>query len=135
MSLTNPPTSTTPTTLIGQMEAQQALLGLSDQELCAALGFERGIALALIKQGAMKLPLNKIPALAGALQLDAAELFTLALRESDPVLSQIVEDLFRPLHMSATEVNLIKHLRELSGGRQGAPIVLDGRSVIAVVAA
>ncbi|MDO8388529.1 MAG: hypothetical protein Q7T13_19310 [Polaromonas sp.] len=127
-------TLSTPITLVGQIEAQQAALGLSDHDLCLAVGFEREIVLTLIKAGSMKLPLSKVPALATALGLDPAELLKVALGESDPALSQIIEDVYNPMHLTSTEVNLIKHLRELSGDRPSAPIVFEGKGVIALVA-
>jgi hypothetical protein len=61
--------------LVTQMETRQALLGLSNQDLCTALGFERQIALTLIQAGTMRMPLNKVPALAAVLELDPVELF------------------------------------------------------------
>lgn len=127
-------TLSTPITLVAQIEAQQAALGLSDHELCVAVGFERVIALTLIKAGSMKLPLNKVPALAAALSLDPAAVLRAALVESSPDLLAVIEEVFGPTRLTPTEVNLIKHLRELSGDRQGAPIVFEGKGVIALVA-
>jgi hypothetical protein len=126
--------ATASTTLVGQMEAAQATQGLTDQRLCDLLGIERGIALTLIKAGTMKMPITKIPALAKALKLDAPDLMRIALRESSPGLAEAIEDALNPMHLSATEVNLIKHLRELSGGQAGTPIVIQGKAVIALVA-
>ncbi len=126
-------TLSAPITLVGQIEAQQTALGLSDHDLCRAVGFEREIFLTLIKAGTMKLPLNKVPVLATALGLDPVELLKVALGESDPALSQLIGDLFDPLRLSSTEVNLIKHLRKLSGDGPGAPIVFEGKGVIALV--
>lgn len=122
------------TTLISQLEAAQATQELTDQQLCALLGLEREIVLTLIKAGTMKMPLTKIPALAKALKLDAANLMRVALRESDPELSVAIEEALNPMRLSATEVNLIKHLRKLSGGQAGTPVVFDGKGVIALVA-
>lgn len=126
--------SSTPASVMCQLEAQQAALGLTDQELSTAVGFERQIALTLIKQGSMKLPLNKVPAFAAALELDPADLLRAALRESDPTLGQLIEEVFNPMRLTATEVTLIKHLRELSGDVEVAPIVFS-KGVIALVAA
>jgi len=122
-------------TLVEQIEAQQAALELSDQDLCEAVGFERNIMLTLIKAGTMKMPLTRVPAFAAALKIDPAALFRSALRESDPALAQVIEQVFNPLHLSATEVNLVMHLRELYGDRDVAPIVFDGKGVVALVAA
>jgi len=127
--------SISPKSLIGRIEAQQALLGLSNQELCVRAGFENEVALSLIQQGAMKLPLAKVPAFAVALELDVIELFRVALHESDPALATVVEKVFNTMNMTSTEVNLIKHLRELSVNKPCAPIVFSGKTIIALVAA
>ena len=124
-----------PATLVEQIEAQQATLGLSDQDLCEAVGFERTIMLTLIKAGTMRLPLTRVPAFAAALEIDPTELFRSALRESDPALAQVIEQVFNPLHLTSTELNLITHLRAQYGDRDVAPIVFDGKGVIALVAA
>lgn len=125
--------STTPMTVVGIMEAQQALVGLSNQEICIAIGFEREIVLTMIQAGTMKMPLGKIPALAAILQLDAADLLKIALHESDPALARLIEDTFNPLHLSATEVDMIKHQRSLSGNAVGAPTTVQGEEVDALV--
>jgi hypothetical protein len=122
-------------TLTSLIEARQTALELSDQDLCTALGFERSIALTLIKAGSMRFPINKLPALAAALDLDLAELFTVAMNESSPDLLKTIMEAFNPLHMTAAEVSLIKHLRELSGNQQCGPIVFPGHKIIALIAA
>lgn len=124
----------TSATLISQLEVAQTTQGLTDQQLCNHLGFEREIVLSLIKAGSMKMPLTKIPALARALKLDAAELMRVALSESDPALAEAIASVFNPLCLSATETNLITHLRKLSGGQAGTPVVFGGKGVIALVA-
>ncbi len=126
--------ATPPATLIAQLEAAQVTQELTDLQLCEALGFERPVVLTLIRAGTMKFPLAKVPALAKALGLDAADLMRTALRESSPELSEAIAEVFDPQHLTAAEVNLITHLRKLSGDQPGAPIVFEGRGVIALVA-
>jgi hypothetical protein len=123
------------TSIADQIEARQASLGITNQDLCTALGFEREIALTLIKAGNMRMPLTKIPALASALELDPAALFKTALQETTPELLQVITAVFDPMNLSASEINLIMHLRELTGDRASSPIVFDGRGVIALVVA
>ena len=122
-----------PMTLIGFMEIRQAALCLSDHDLSASVGLEREITLKLIKAGTLKYPLARIPALAAVLQLDAAELLKIALNEADPALAKLIEDTFNPLHLSATEIDMIKHQRKVSGSAVGAPITHQGNDVIALV--
>jgi len=122
-----------PASLVTQMETQQAILGLSNEDLCTALGFERSIVLTLIQAGTMKMPLNKVPALAAVLDLDPVELLKTALSETSPDLLKVIEEVLNPLHLTSTEQNLVKHLRGLCGGRFAAPIVFSGKGVIALV--
>lgn len=124
---------TTPITVVGIMEAQQALLGLSNQQICTALGFEREIVLSMIQAGTMKMPLAKIPVLATVLQIDAAELLKIALRESDPELAKLIEETFDPLRLTAIEVAQIEHQRKLCGGAVGASITVQGKEALALV--
>ena len=123
----------TPMTVIGILEARKALLALSNQEICTAVGFEREIALTLFKAGTMKMPLGKIPALAAVLQFDAAELLRVALRESDPALARLIEETFNPLRLSAIEVAQIKQQRSLCGDAVGAPMALQGKEARTLV--
>jgi hypothetical protein len=125
---------TSPQTLVDIVKARQAVLELSDHDLCVAVGLERAIALGLIKSGSMRMPLTKIPALATALALDPAELLKLALSEQSPDLLQVIEEAFNPMCLTATETNLIRHLRELAGNAVSAPIVFPGNGIIALVA-
>jgi len=127
-------TTTSPSSLVAQLETAQATHGITDQQLCEALGFERTVMLTLIKAGTMNFPLAKIPALATTLHLNAADLMRAALNESSPELSEAIAQVYDPLRLSAAEVNLIKHVRALSGNQQGASIVFEGKGVIALVA-
>ena len=126
--------ATVQVSLATQIETQQALIGLSNEDLCTALGFERQIALTLVKTGSMKMPLNKIPALAAALKLDPVELLKTAMSETSPDLLQVIDEVLNPLRVTATEMNLIRQVREISGDQQLAPIVFGGKCVIALVA-
>lgn len=131
-------TTTTPTlsvSLVQQIEARQAELGLTDQQLCDALGFEREITLVLIKQGTMKLPINRVPALAAALSLEPVDVLRAALQESSPDLISVIEEVCNPLRLTTSETRLIRHLRNLAGDRPAAPIVFEGKGVIALVTA
>ena len=120
---------------IEQITARQAELGITHKQLCDALGFERELILTLILRGTMRLPLTKLPALAKFLDLDAMQLLRSALPDMAPGLLEVVEGIFNPLKLTTAEVNLIHHLRKLSGDRVGVPIVFEGKGIVALVAA
>lgn len=124
-----------PRSLIALIEARQKELGVCEFELAVALGFERQIMFTMIQFGKTSLPLDKLPALAKFLDLDAVDLLRVALPEQLPGLLEVVEEIYNLHKLTTAEMNLIHHLRKLSGDRVGAPIVFEGRGVIALVAA
>lgn len=126
-------TKTTKPSLAELIRVRQAELGLTDQQLSEAIGYERAIVIALIKQGTVRFPINKVPQLAVALSVDAADLMRAALSEASPDLLQVVERTLNPLKLTTAEMNLIRHLRKLAGNRAVAPIVFEGSGVIAMV--
>jgi hypothetical protein len=113
---------------------RQAALGLTDAEVATALGYENERVTALLKSGSMKIPVNKVAALAKTLQLDGFELLRAALTESAPELWQAIQELTAPLgSLHPTEVNLLRHLRQLCGDQELKPIVFDGKGVVVLV--
>ncbi|NNU43578.1 hypothetical protein [Ramlibacter montanisoli] len=117
------------------LTTQQAALKLTDKELAEALGYSNERLIAMIKAGTMNLPVNKVPALAKALQLDSFELLRTVLSETAPELWNAIESIAVPLGaLHPTEVNLLRHLRVLRAGREASPIVFDGKGVIALIA-
>jgi hypothetical protein len=134
----NNSTSLTPSPtvkLVAQIEARQAELGITDHQVCEAVGFEKEIVFKMIKQGSIKLPLNRVPALAEVLSLDPGQLLKTAMAEASPDLLAVIESVFNPMNLSKTESNLIKHLRKLAGDQPCAPIVFEGKAIIALVTA
>ena len=125
---------TTTTSLADLISHSQDELGMSDADLCHAIGFDKLIALTLVKAGTMRMPLNKIPALALGLSLEPGPLLKVALQESSPGLLELIKDVLDPIPLTECEVNLIKHLRRLAGDTATGPIVFEGRGVVALVA-
>jgi hypothetical protein len=132
MNMTTQPTSAT--SLSDLISHRQDELGLSDADLCHAIGFDKLIAITLIKAGTMRMPLNKIPTVARALSLEPGPLLKLALEESSPGLLELIKDVLDPMALTECEVNLINHLRRLAGDTTTGPIVFEGRGVVALVA-
>ncbi|MDQ6434366.1 hypothetical protein RB623_09925 [Mesorhizobium sp. LHD-90] len=67
----------------------------------------------MIKTGATRLPLDRVPALAKSLECDPARLFILALEQQDNALAVVVRDIFR-IAVSANEATWIEELRDAS---------------------
>lgn len=125
-------TPTKAPTLIEVITERQVALNLTDDDLGTAVGFDIPSILSMIKTGAIKFPLNKIPALAEALEVDASSLLVTAMNESSPELMALIDEVWGPRDLTPEEGRLIQHCRKLSAGRKMAPLVFSD-SVIALV--
>lgn len=121
------------TTVSQQIAISQERLGFSDDQLAAALGYKSGNIVACIKKGLMRFPVNKVPELANALELDAGQLMRMALKEMDPSVLAAVEACLVPLQLTPGEVRLITALREESKGKGVVPIMYKADSLVAVL--
>ncbi|MDP9902143.1 hypothetical protein [Variovorax ginsengisoli] len=125
--------SKNPTTISFLIIHRQLLLGMDDDTLSAAIGFPSTNVIPLLKRGSMRLPLNRVKALAKALEADPVMVLRLAISESVPGLLEIIDEILNPLNLSAAEVNLVRHCRRLAGKKKTTPLVIDGREVIALI--
>ncbi len=64
--------------------------GKTQREVAREIGFERPNIVSMIKTGETKLPLDRVPAIAHALEVDPAYLMRLALCEYEPELFEII---------------------------------------------
>lgn len=79
------------------IQARQNELGTTDQQVALALGYDHENVIAMIKRGAMRLPINKVIEMAGVLDVDAAALLRLTLGENDPLMLQTIEKILGPM--------------------------------------
>ena len=89
--------------------------------------------MSLIKSGSIKFPLTKIPALAEVLEMDAAMLLVIAMRETSPDLMELIEEVWGPRDLTPEEGRLVQACRKLADGRKVGPIVFMS-PVVALVA-
>ena len=84
-------------------------------EIAEEAGFVNPNMLTMIKKGSSKVPVDRVPALAAALDCDAALLLRLALEQSEgsTVTAAIYEIIGQPL--TKNEVAWIKEVRDASG--------------------
>ena len=72
-----------------------ALKGVKTQrEIAAEIGYDKPNMISMFKRGEVKVPLDKVPALAKALHVDPAHLFRLALEQYWPELGATIEGIF-----------------------------------------
>lgn len=63
-----------------------------DQQIAEEIGYDRGSVIGLVRVGAVKLPLEKVPAFARAMNVDVAELCRLALEEYSPMALKLMRE-------------------------------------------
>jgi transcriptional regulator with XRE-family HTH domain len=97
--------------------AMKALAGRKTQaEVAKAAGFPRPNMLSMIKTGKARLPLERVPALAEALEIDPALLFRLVLAENWPGYERVVIRIFGAV-LIEEERDMIAFIRHVSGGK------------------
>ena len=124
-----------PATTVNQLIIiSQERLGLNDDQLAAALGYESGNVVACIKKGLMRLPASRVPEMAQALELDHGQLMRMLLKELDPTTLAAIETCLGPLHLTPGEAQLITTLRKESKGKGiAAPILHKTESLVAAL--
>ena len=84
-------------------------------QIAAEAGFVQPNMLAMIKNGSNKLPLDRVPGLARALEYDAGALFLMAMEQlRDDTTAQTVRDIFGTV-VTRNEVAWIEEIRKASG--------------------
>lgn len=99
----------------------------TQREIAKAVGFEKPNMITMIKQGLTKLPIERVPAMAQALEVDERFLMNLVLAEYHPALYTIVQETYG-LMVTRNEESIIKFIRAVSGRGDPwlAPDVRDG---------
>jgi transcriptional regulator with XRE-family HTH domain len=96
--------------------AMKRLEGRKTQaQVAREAGFPHPNMVSMIKHGKSRLPLERIPALAEALEIDAALLFRLTLSENWPGYERVVIQIFGGI-LTAEERVLIEFIRHVAGG-------------------
>ncbi len=104
----------------------QALSGIKNQrEIAAEIGYDKPNMISMFKRGETKVPLDKIPLLAKALQVDPAHLFRLAMEQQWPGMKAVVDEIFKNIASDNETENLLKPWRKITKERDPSP---DSRS-------
>src|SRR5438270_13100393 len=78
----------------------------TQREIAVEIGYDKPNMISMFKRGEMKVPLEKIPALAKAVEADPAHLFRLALEQYWPSLGETIQTIFGRL-ASANEEQIL----------------------------
>jgi hypothetical protein len=123
-------TTTTAVTLIADRQSE---IGITDEQLALAVGFDQASIVTMIKSGKVKLPVDKIAAFAAALTLDPAHLLRIYLLETSPATLAAVEALLSQVLLTSNERQLIENYRYLAKGRDATPVIMDGTNIVALL--
>ncbi|MCB1470662.1 MAG: helix-turn-helix transcriptional regulator [Rhizobiaceae bacterium] len=101
----------------------------SQAEIATEAGFRTPNVVAMLKSGTTKLALDRVPALAKALECDPALLFRLALRqEGNETTARAIEEVFTAV-VSRNEAVWLKEIRDASGNSDPS-LTLRNRSAL-----
>lgn len=107
----------------------------TQREIAAECGFETPNIITMFKNGSTKVPLNRIGALAKALDADPAHMLRLAMQEYMPDTWESIENTLKSTLLTANELKLLRAYREATSNADPEAMVINRDSVIAVVAA
>lgn len=119
MTTTKKPTTSKPTIskTAAFLAKAIAFSGRTQAEIAREAGFPKPNVLSMMKFGQMKIPIDRVPALARACQVDAAYFLRLALETEHPaVYAVLVETLGQP--MTANEHELVLCYRLVCGDKE-----------------
>jgi len=106
----------------------------TQREIAQECGFEKPNIITMFKQGATKIPLNRIGALAKAIDVDPAHLLRLAMKEYMPETWEAIEEIMQSTVLTANELKLVHAYREVTGDNDAEAVVINRDAVIALVA-
>jgi DNA-binding Xre family transcriptional regulator len=128
--------STLPRTILPELLAEcQEQLHKTDEQIAKEVGFTQTNVYTMVKQGTLKMPIDKVQALATAIDCPVSDLLRIVLRDTMPDVLATIEKIWAPLDLTANEKKLIESYRYLAKGRDVVPLVMDGQSIIALVTA
>lgn len=102
-------------------EYLEQLINMSDKsqkQIAAEVGYDKPNMITMIKQGATKLPLNKVGVFAKSLGIDPMHLFRIAMEEYMPETMQVMDEFMGPALVTQDEVELVKLFRQMAGGQE-----------------
>ena len=85
------------------------------REVAREIGYDKPNMISMIKRGEVKVPFEKIPALADALEVDQGHFFRLAFEQHWPEHAKIINDVFGTV-LSRNEAAIIAYIRDLTDG-------------------
>jgi hypothetical protein len=110
-------------TVAKYLDQQIALSDKSQKEIAEAVGYDKPNIITMLKQGATKLPINRVGPMAKALNVDPVHLLRLVMSEYMPETWETIEEILGAgTLVSQEEIALLKFIRKHT---KGLPIDLE----------
>ena len=93
----------------------QASMNKNQRQIAQEIGYEKPNMISMFKRGEAKVPLDKIPALAKALNVDPAFMFKLAVQQYWPDMGKAIAEIFGTV-LTRNETKMIELIRETTKG-------------------
>lgn len=103
-------------TVAHYIDQQISVSPLTQHEIARAVGYDKPNMITMIKQGRIKLPLNRVGPLAKALNVDPVHLLRLTLSEYMPGTWDAIKDLVGDRLISAADRALLEVVHKEAGG-------------------
>jgi transcriptional regulator with XRE-family HTH domain len=107
----------------------------TQKEIAQECGFEHPNVISMFKTGMTKLPINRISALANAIDADPVYLLRLVMLEYMPDTWGAVEDIMQSTLLTANELALVRAFRDVTADSDAVATVIDRDAVLAIVLA
>ncbi len=117
------------------VEERLEAIGKTQRQVAEEAGFDYPNVVSMMKQGKMKVPLNRVRGLAGALEADPVHLLRLVMEEHYPELWESVWEITQGGVLTRNERELIESFRSVTGGNDARAMVVDRDAVVAIVVA
>lgn len=125
-----------PRTTVAEFIADRlAAIDKTQRQVSEECGFDNPNIITMFKTGQTKLPVNRIAALAKALEVNPVHLLRLVMLEYIPDLWESIENIMQSTVLSANELELVRAFRDVTGDNDAQAIVIDRSAVIAIVTA
>src|SRR5271170_3660497 len=99
-----------------------ALKGVKTQrEIATEIGYDKPNMISMFKRGEARVPLDKIPLLAKAMEVNPTHLFRLALEQYWPNMRDMIADIFGRIASENEEVLLLEKWRKATNKLDPAP--------------
>lgn len=121
------------TTVTEFMSNRMTEIGKTSNDVARDLGFASPNTASMILKGKMKMPIDCVGALAAALDVDAAHLLRLVLRDYDRALLDTIESILQRPLITAREAALIDSFRAVVGDRDVRSVVIERDGLLELI--